>query len=100
MITFDDVLAAEARIRPHLSPTPMRHYPLLDALVGTMQKASAEERSSDAGLAAWQFAENLTTLLPAAEGRARRAVLADLGVRMHPTPRLLAMARTGEPFTP
>jgi hypothetical protein len=26
--------------------------------------------------------------------------LADLGVRMHPTPRLLAMARTGEPFTP
>ncbi len=34
MITFDDVLAAEARIRPHLAPTPMRHYPLLDALVG------------------------------------------------------------------
>ena len=34
MITVDDVLAAEARIRPHLAPTPMRHYPLLDALVG------------------------------------------------------------------
>lgn len=34
MITFDDVLAAEARIRPHLAPTPMRHYPRLDALVG------------------------------------------------------------------
>ena len=34
MITVDDVRAAEARIRPHLAPTPMRHYPLLDALVG------------------------------------------------------------------
>jgi len=34
MITLDDVLAAEARIRPHLVPTPMRHYPQLDALVG------------------------------------------------------------------
>lgn len=34
MITVDDVLAGEARIRPHLAPTPMRHYPLLDALVG------------------------------------------------------------------
>ena len=55
---------------------------LLDTLIASMQKASSEERSSDAGLAAWQFAENLTTLLPAAEGKARRAVLADLGVRV------------------
>jgi putative heme-binding domain-containing protein len=56
--------------------------PLLDALVASMREASAEERSSDAGLAAWQFAENLTTLLPGPEGKARRAVLADLGVRV------------------
>ena len=34
MITIDDVRAAEARLRPHLAPTPMRHYPQLDALVG------------------------------------------------------------------
>ena len=34
MITFEDVLAAEARLRPHLQPTPMRQYPQLDALVG------------------------------------------------------------------
>lgn len=33
-ISFDDVLAAEARIRPHLTPTPFRNYPLLDELVG------------------------------------------------------------------
>lgn len=34
MISIADVVAAEARIRPHLPPTPMRHYPQLDALVG------------------------------------------------------------------
>ena len=56
--------------------------PLLDTLVDGMKQASSEERSSDAGLAAWQFAENLTTLLPAAEGTTRRKVLADLGVRV------------------
>ncbi len=53
-----------------------------DALIASLRSASAEERSSDAGLAAWQFAENLTRLLPATEGKARRAVLADLGVRV------------------
>jgi putative heme-binding domain-containing protein len=56
--------------------------PLLDTLIDGMKRSTAEERSSDAGLAAWQFAENLTTLLPAAEGKARRAFLADLGVRV------------------
>jgi putative heme-binding domain-containing protein len=56
--------------------------PLLDALIDDMKRASAEQRSTDAGLAAWQFAENLTTLLPPAEGKARRAALADLGVRV------------------
>ncbi len=33
-ITIDDVLAARARLAPHLTPTPLRRYPLLDALVG------------------------------------------------------------------
>ena len=56
--------------------------PMLDALLESMRTATVEQRSSDAGLAAWQFAENLTTLLPAAEGKARRADLADLGVRV------------------
>jgi putative heme-binding domain-containing protein len=56
--------------------------PLLDTLIDGMKRSSSEARSSDAGLAAWQFAENLTTLLPAAEGTARRKVLADLGVRV------------------
>ena len=56
--------------------------PLLDALMESMRSASTDDRASDAGLAAWQFAENLTTLLPPAEGKARRAVLADLGIRV------------------
>lgn len=33
-ITWDDVLAAGARLAPYLSPTPLRHYPALDAEVG------------------------------------------------------------------
>ncbi len=33
-IIFPDVLAAHARLAAHLAPSPVRHYPLLDALVG------------------------------------------------------------------
>jgi threonine dehydratase len=33
-ITWNDVLAARQRIAPHLAPTPLRHYPALDAEIG------------------------------------------------------------------
>jgi threonine dehydratase len=33
-IRFEDVLAAEERLRPHLAPTPLRAYAPLDAAVG------------------------------------------------------------------
>ena len=33
-ITFDDVLAARERLRPHLQPTALRHYAALDQRVG------------------------------------------------------------------
>jgi threonine dehydratase len=33
-ITIDDVRAAEARMRPHLTPTPLRRYVELDAVIG------------------------------------------------------------------
>ncbi len=33
-ISFDDVLAARERLRPYLTPSPLRRYPLLDSLVG------------------------------------------------------------------
>ena len=45
------------------------------------------------GLLAWGNS------LGAAEVVRRLAPLADLGIRMHPTPRLLAVAAAGEPFT-
>lgn len=32
--TWDDVVSARARLAPYLEPTPLRHYPLLDELVG------------------------------------------------------------------
>ena len=31
-ISFDDVLQARERLAPYLAPTPLRHYPLIDAL--------------------------------------------------------------------
>ena len=33
-ITYGDVLAARERLSPYLVPTPLRHYPLLDAHIG------------------------------------------------------------------
>jgi threonine dehydratase len=33
-VTWDDVLAARARLAPHLAPTPLRRYPELDLAVG------------------------------------------------------------------
>ena len=33
-ITFDDVMLARERLAPYLVPTPLRHYPLLDELLG------------------------------------------------------------------
>ena len=33
-ISFDDVLAAERRLRPYLAPTPLRSYPELDEALG------------------------------------------------------------------
>ncbi|MEX2179047.1 MAG: threonine/serine dehydratase [Gemmatimonadaceae bacterium] len=33
-ISFDDVLRARERLAPYLTPTPLRHYPLLDDLLG------------------------------------------------------------------
>ena len=33
-ITFDDVLQARERLARYLTPTPLRHYPLLDEVMG------------------------------------------------------------------
>ena len=77
----DAAIAALERIP--VAQWPAENAPrLVEALLASLRAATVEERSSDAGLSAWQFAENLTTLLPAADGKARRAELADLGVRV------------------
>ncbi len=55
---------------------------LLEPLIDWLQTSSTQQRSSDAGVAAWQFAENVSRLLPAAQGATARRVLADLGVRV------------------
>ena len=77
----DAAIAAIEKI-PVAQWPPEEAAPLLTSLLDSMRSATLEQRASDAGLAAWQFAENLTTLLPAAEGKAQRAILADLGVRV------------------
>ena len=33
-ISFGDVMEARARLAPYLTPTPLRRYPQLDALIG------------------------------------------------------------------
>jgi threonine dehydratase len=33
-ISFDDIVAARRRLAPYLAPTPLRHYPALDAELG------------------------------------------------------------------
>ena len=82
-----DGIDRDAAIRA-LSTIPVAQWPAAEAaptgaaLVAWLRTASTDERSKDAGLAAWQFAERLTTLLPAAEGKVRRAELAELGVRV------------------
>ena len=74
-ITFADVLAAEARIRPRVAPTPFRSYAPLDAAVGR-------------GIAVWVKHENqaptnsfkirnaLSAVTLLSEGERRRGVVA------------------------
>jgi putative heme-binding domain-containing protein len=80
-IDRDDAIRAVSRI-------PLASWPadaaagLVKPLVEAIRQSSTKERSSDAGLAAWQFAERLTTRLPAEEGRGLRRELGELGVRV------------------
>src|SRR4029077_16949080 len=55
---------------------------LLDSIVGYLRKLPVAERTSADALDALQFAESLTALLPAADGRAIRKELAEIGVRV------------------
>jgi threonine dehydratase len=75
MITVDDVLAAEARIRPHLAPTPMRHYPLLDALVGYGIEVWVKHENHHP-TQSFKIRNGLNTVLGRDEASRRRGIIA------------------------
>ena len=75
MITFDDVLAAEARIRPHLAPTPMRQYPLLDALVGHGIEVWVKHENHHP-TQSFKIRNGLNTVLGRDEASRRRGIIA------------------------
>ena len=77
----DAAIRAASRIPPASWPMTGA-IETVDALIGSLRESSVDQRASESGLAAWQFAENLSRLLPPAEGRPRRGVLAGLGVRV------------------
>ena len=56
--------------------------PLLDALVASIQKTPVTDRTSPASLDALEFADALTTLLPADQAKKMRSTLSELGVRV------------------
>jgi len=57
-------------------------HELVDSIVGYLRKLPVAERTSAEALDALQFAESLTALLPAEEGRAVRKELSEIGVRV------------------
>jgi threonine dehydratase len=74
-ITFDDVLAARDRLRPHLEPTPLRSYPLLDAAIGHgVRVAVKHENLQPTG--AFKVRNGLNAVLALDEAARRRGVVA------------------------
>jgi threonine dehydratase len=69
-VTFDDVLAAQVRIRPYLAPTPFRSYATLDAAVGRgIQVLLKHENHQPTGAFKVRNAFSLLTSLTPAERR-------------------------------
>ena len=56
--------------------------PLLNVLVASIQKTPAADRTSPASLDALEFADALTTLLPADQAKTFRKTLGELGVKV------------------
>lgn len=76
-ITWNDVLAARERIAPYLSPTPLRHYPVLDAVTGARVLVKHENHLPTNAFKA-RNAISFMTALPA-EQRARGVIAATRG---------------------
>lgn len=76
-ITWDDVLAARARIAPHVSPTPLRHYPALDAATGARVLVKHENHLPTNAFKARNALSFMTAL--SADQRARGIIAATRG---------------------
>src|SRR5512138_1417740 len=75
--TFNDVIEARARIRPHLARTPLYSYPALNALLGT-QVYIKHENYQPVGAFKVRGGINLVSRLSEAE-RARGVISASTG---------------------
>jgi threonine dehydratase len=76
-ITFDEVLAARARISHHLSPTPLRHYVALDEEVGARVLVKHENHLPTNAFKARNTLSFMTALAP--EQRTHGVVAATRG---------------------
>jgi threonine dehydratase len=74
-ITYDEVLQARERLRPHLAPTPLRSYPALDTAVGRgIRVLVKHENFQPTG--AFKVRNGLSALTALDEGERRRGVVA------------------------
>ncbi len=76
-ITIDDVTAARARLAPYLPVTPLRHYPVLDEVIGARVLVKHENHLPTNAFKA-RNTLSFMTALPAAQ-RARGVVAATRG---------------------
>jgi threonine dehydratase len=76
-ITFDDVERARERLAPHLTPTPLRSYPLLDGATGLSLMVKHENHQPTGSFKVRNGLSFMTALAPS--DRARGVVAASTG---------------------
>ena len=76
-ITFDDIERARARLAPHLTPTPLRSYPLLDTHAGLSILVKHENHQPTGSFKVRNGLSFMTALAP--DERARGVVAASTG---------------------
>ena len=76
-ITFDDVERAHTRLLPHLTPTPLRSYPLLDGATGLSLLVKHENHQPTGSFKVRNGLSFMTGLAP--DERARGVVAASTG---------------------
>jgi threonine dehydratase len=74
-ITFDDVLAARDRIRPHMPPTPLRAYAALDAALGNRTRVRVKLENHNP-TNAFKVRNALSVMVALSEEERRRGVVA------------------------